>query len=666
MKVKLMLFLFLSGLSIDSLSLTTEESRHLLTRTGFGASPQEIADLQPLTREQAVDKIIGSLRTEPLSPPPAFINQPLPDYFWDKGKASPEAEAFGIARDHEIYQLRAWWLDQMISTPSPLTERMVLFWHNHFVSKYSTTYVTKPLHDQLQLFRHAGTTNFATLLHGIVRDPAMLIFLNNDINTKDRPNENLARELLELFSLGVDQYSQNDVRELAKILAGHSVDKKTTWRYRFNKSEAVGDEKSLLGVTGNLSLDDAVDIILKNPRTAIFISSKFYREFINTQENPATVESFASALRNSSYELRPFMREILLSEDFWADKNRGALVKSPIEFIVGFIRTTGVWMPDLRILDQYAEQLGQELLDPPDVSGWAGGLRWLSPQQVAARTQVINRLWDAYDEAQHWQRSVSPNDLIIRFAAEDDGAHPPPYTLQVNGKTVYHGVANRSLNVNLEGDSQVPLRPKPMWQFVAVPRGQLPNAVNEVSIRFEKPRKNSHCESNAIARDVADQCEHFSVSYMFVNWIQVDGKRYDSQIADQHFVPGDSCSDSVPIGMLYCTGTLKFNLQRARKLEQGIDPTIADINDTRGGINSVLEHGATRLPLLMQPAARRNIKTDIVAELEPLAISPITLLLAAAPLQKNPALTPHAQDNEMLNPLAQFRAATLDPSYNLK
>lgn len=681
MKIKTLVFFVSTCISSSSFSLSIEEARHLLTRTGFGASPQEIAELRPLTREQAVDKIVNGLRTEPISKPPAFIDQPLPDYFSDKGSQTPELNAFSIARDREIYQLRAWWLDQMISTPSPMTERLVLFWHNHFVSKYSTTFVTKPHYDQLQLFRSAGTTNFATLLHRIVRDPTMLIFLNNDVNTKAKPNENLARELLELFSLGVDHYSQNDIRELAKILAGHGVDEKETWRYRFNPNEAVEGKKSLLGVTGDLSLDDAIDIILKNPQTAKFISSKFYRDFINTQENPSAIDKLASTLRTKHYELHPFLRELLLSEDFWTQKNRGALVKSPVEFIVGFVRTTGVWMPDLHVLDHYAQQLGQELLDPPDVAGWPGGLRWLSPQQVATRAQVIDRLWDAYDDAQRWQHSVGANDFILRFGAEDDGAHPPHYVIQVDGKDIYRGVATRSLNINLEGDSQVPLRPKPMWQFAAIPRDRLPKSIHNISVRFEKQRNQQQrndqrrneqqgnpdtCPSNGMADNSNDSCEHFYESYMFVSWIQIDGKRYGSQLAEQHFLSGDSCSDAVPLGMLYCSGTLKFDLQHTQALEKGIDPTIADINNPRGGINSLLEHGTTRMPLLMQPAARKQRTTDLVTELKPLNISPTELLLATAPLRANTGFTVKPQDDEMLSTLAQLRETTLDPAYNLK
>ena len=652
MKIIILILLFFIGFSGNLNALTVGEARHLLARTGFGASPGEIANILPLTREQAVDRIIEGLKTKPISEPPAFVKMPLPNYFLDKNNNSSEAKLFGVSRDYEIYQLRSWWLDQMVSTPSPLTERLVLFWHNHFVSKYSTTYVTKPFYDQLQLFRSAGTTNFSDLLKGIVHDPTMLIFLNNDLNTKDKPNENLARELLELFTLGVDQYSQKDIKELAKILAGHSVDKQETWGYQFNEGERVVGDKTFMGVRGDISPDDAIDIILKNPRTAIFVSGKFYHEFVNTKENSKAIEKLASVLRENNYALRPFLRSLFLSDDFWAKENRGALVKSPVELVIGFVRTFGVWMPDLRILDQYTEILGQELLDPPDVSGWPGGIHWLSSQQLTARKQVISRLWDAYDEAQRWQRTVGPDDLIVRFAAEDDGNHAPHYLIRVNGKDVYRGVARRPLNVNMEGDSQVPLRPKPMWEIVAMQRAQLPKEVSDIAISFEKA-------------DVSDP-EKSIVSYMFVSWVQIDGERFESRVATQHFEPGDSCADTIPIGMLYCKGTITFDLRDVREAERGVDPTLADIHDPTGGTDSILEHGAVRLPLIMRPAARTNITTDIITELKITKVSPMELLLAASPLRMNMEKDMRASDDDSASLQQQLYAATLDPSYNLK
>ena len=677
-------------LSATTQALTVDEARHLLQRTGFGASPAEIHQLLPLSREQAVDHILNGLKHQAISPPPAFVSEPLPNYWYvqENKLNNKESEKFRFTRIREMNQLRIWWIDQMISTPSPLTERLVLFWHNHFVSSYFKTRLTKPFYDQQMLFRTLGTTNFADLAHAMIRDPALMIYLDNNLNTKNRPNENLAREFMELFTLGVDQYTQKDVVALAKILAGHTVDHKT-WTYTFDRSQSVPGQKTFLGETKDFTLDEAVDRILAQPQAARFISQKFFREFISLNPDQPTIDQLADVLRQHHYDLKPFLRALFLSKAFWLPKNRDSLIKSPIDLIVGFSRTFGVHYDDMEALADYSRQLGQELFQLPNVAGWQGGESWLNQSKMTARRQAVNRLWDAYEDSQQIQ-TRHPNDLLVRVSGEFDGRQQPKLQVLVNNQVYYQGRLHTAVNTVTDGSTQFQSRPKPMWTTIRIPRERLPKSITSIDVAFKRPMAWYPCDLKQPQVDLKNNdhlktsqyplCVHIPQNVLFINWIQVDKQRYPIEYAKRHFSPGDSCGEAgVPMGMLYCDAYENFNIRKLKTLYQGKNPQLVDIQNIIARINDVVEHGTTHMKLLNQPAARpHNQPTDILAELKKyqLTSSLVPTLLAVKPFQSMPMQLTQVSSNSAspgtmpaMSPaelMHTIKAMTLDPTYNLK
>jgi uncharacterized protein (DUF1800 family) len=240
----------LAGVSIvPAAALPLEEARHLLQRTGFGALPSEIARLAPLDRAASVELLLAETRDSPTLPPPAFLAEPWPRYRDFPDMREEERQPFIQARRDELQTLKAWWYAEMIATPSPLAERMTLFWHNHFVSNFEGVgFNVHRIWDQHALFRREATGSFETLLREILRDPIMLRYLDNHTNRKSRPNENLARELLELFTLGEGNYTELDVKETARALTGRTLDRSKDFGYQFVRGIHDESSKRILGV----------------------------------------------------------------------------------------------------------------------------------------------------------------------------------------------------------------------------------------------------------------------------------------------------------------------------------------------------------------------------------------------------------------------------------
>jgi uncharacterized protein (DUF1800 family) len=651
------LSVFASTLSASSsaIALSIDEARHILARTGFGAAPHEMAALQPLSREQAVNKIVNSLQTKPVTKPPAFLKLPRPNYM-DKDASKTEVV---FARLNEVSQLQNWWLDEMISTPSPFTEKLVLFWHNHFVSQHQVNnyHVSAPLYDQLQLFRDTGTTNFRELLHGIVKDPMMLTYLDNIRSTQKDPNENLARELLELFTLGIGHYSETDINELARILAGHTIDANHNWRYRVREDWQDQRVKTFLGKTGAHTAEDAIEMLLQQEQVSRFLTTKFYREFIAPEPDPQAVERLAKVWRDNNYAMKPFLKALLMSDQFWAPQNRGTLVKSPIDLIVGYARTFGLWTPDITILNDYSNALGQSLLNPPNVAGWTGGTYWINTNTLSKRRTVINRLWAMREVAINHLKNVDPNDLLVRFSSEYE-SNPVQYEIKVNDQVVARGEAKYGALSPNEGSSNNADYLKPTWELARVPRKQLPQTINTVTVTF---LNDPPCDGSS--NRAVNTCKHKGESNLFVNWVQVDQKRANVYHATQVF-PKRDCTDRVPKGMLYFAGYLTFNFVDLAGNPKKSKPALADIQTP---LNSLIEYGSSRIPLRMHPANRvpESITTPLTQEFTAINAVPfnqeetIASVLAIQPM--NPNHRDQSADMAVL-----LRTLTHDPAYNLK
>src|SRR6478672_7242768 len=300
---------FLLPLAAHAAGIGYDGARHLLNRAGFGATDAEIAEFAALDRAQAVDRLLASARREPSVAPPAFVDAPFEPYYRLRNMTAEERMAAQRRLAQDSFELRAWWLREMAETPSPLTERMTLFWHNHFATSQQKVRSLQLMYRQNALLRREALGNFATLLHAVAKDPAMLVYLDNAGSRRQAPNENFAREVMELFTLGEGHYGEPDVKEAARAFTGWSLDRETgeyKWRPFFHDR---GD-KTVLGKTGRFDGDDVLDLLLVRPETAEFIVEKLWREFVSPAPDAAEVKRIARVFRDSGYEIKAALRAL--------------------------------------------------------------------------------------------------------------------------------------------------------------------------------------------------------------------------------------------------------------------------------------------------------------------------------------------------------------------
>ena len=391
-------------------------ARSLLSRTAFGATPDEIRTLEGQGYENAVDRLLGGFRPQAATPAPAWIDLG-PAEVRRQQRAAEAGRKPGVdGRPLQITrpvqeqgrELRNWWVEEMLATDQPLVERMVLFWHNHFTSSMLKVRYAPALFRQNALFRREALGNFATLLKAVARDPAMLIYLDGIRSVADEPNENLARELLELFTLGEGHYSEADIKAAARAFTGRSINRETGEFLNRPQLHDDGD-KTFLGRTGRFSGDEIVAILLAHPRTAETIVEKMWREFVSLKPDAAAVKRLASSFRDGGYEVKPLLRSLLLSQAFRDPGSRGALIKSPVDLIVGTVRVLGLPVPEKTQLVRMMQGLGQVPFDPPNVKGWAGGESWISTYTLLLRQQFLRRIVEA--------TTVAPMEAGMNMAA---------------------------------------------------------------------------------------------------------------------------------------------------------------------------------------------------------------------------------------------------------
>jgi uncharacterized protein (DUF1800 family) len=374
-----------------------DDARHVLNRTSFAAQISEINEFAKLTRTEAVDRLLAETRRQASYPPPAWSQtyaRPFrPDMTQEERMKANRREL--VERGLE---LRTWWVAEMLSTSSPFTERMTLFWHNHFATSQQKSRSATLMYRQNVLFRKYSTGNFAAMLREVGKDPAMLIYLDGAQNRKGAPNENFAREVMELFTLGEGHYTEQDVKEAARAFTGWSIDG-DTGEFRFRRAIHDDGVKKVLGQEGRFNGDDMITILLQQPATGEFIVGKLWREFVspdtNSAANTAAVKKLAADWRAANYEIKPLLREMLLSDAFWAPENRGVLVKSPVDLVIGSLRQFRFSVEDPAPFAVILRQLGQDLFNPPNVKGWPGGETWLNTTTLLARKGFLNRLFRA-------------------------------------------------------------------------------------------------------------------------------------------------------------------------------------------------------------------------------------------------------------------------------
>lgn len=379
-----------------------DEARHLLARTSFGVTPAAIRSLEALDYAVAVDRLLATPRREAMTASPSWLAMGPAEL--RRAQQSAEAERkqgvdgkrLDVVRpvQEQGRELKNWWIEEMLATDQPLVERMVLFWHGHFTSSLLKVRYPAALFRQNALFRREALGNYATLLKEVARDPAMLIYLDGMRSVARQPNENFGRELLELFTLGEGHYGEADIKAAARAFTGWSVSRETG-QFLERAGQHDDGEKTFLGKTGRFGGEEILAILLAHPRTAEMVVEKLWREFVSLKPDPAEIKRLAVDFRRGGYEIRPLMRALLLSKAFRDPANRGSLIKSPVDLIVGTVHVLGLPVPEKTGLVRMLQGLGQVPFDPPNVKGWAGGESWITTYTLLLRQQFMRRIVEA-------------------------------------------------------------------------------------------------------------------------------------------------------------------------------------------------------------------------------------------------------------------------------
>ena len=361
------------------------KNQHLLWRSGFGPAVEQLNELSKYTPSQYYNAIIKASEKNP-----AYINVAGEDLInmyeglMDAGKRSQlnadERRELARKQREAVKTLNIYWLKEMVASPAQLREKMAFFWHGHFASRNQNIFYNQLL---LHTIRKNALGDFATLLKEVSHSASMLYFLNNQQNRKGRPNENFAREVMELFTLGRGNYTENDIKEAARAFTGWTANARGEFIFRKNFHD--DGTKQFMGKKGNFDGDDILNMLLNNKQTARYITQKIYRFFVNDKIDEKITEDLAGKFYKSNYNIGKLMEEIFTSDWFYNEKNIGAKIKSPIELLAGIQRMVPMQLDNDNALMQLQRLLGQQLLYPPNVAGWPGGKSWIDSSTLMTR-----------------------------------------------------------------------------------------------------------------------------------------------------------------------------------------------------------------------------------------------------------------------------------------
>ncbi len=355
---------------LSSEGWTRREAAHLLWRAQFGASEAEIIRATDEGLEKSLERLVANQKKEA-----AF------------------EETAGLLRQTaidtgNIDQLKTWWLYRMTAGANPLQERMSLFWHNHFATSNAKVRSARLMAEQNDLIRTHAMGNFRALLKGMARDVAMLVWLDGNANRKRSPNENFAREVMELFALGVGNYGEHDIKEAARAFTGWHVRGERFW---FNRLQHDAGPKEIFGKVGNFDGADVIELCLAHEACPRFLATKLLREFVIPDPSAEAIGEVADSIRRNDFAMAPVLRELLGSRLFFSPESRHRLIKSPVHFVLGSYRALEV-QPNLKASAQLIANLGQDLFLPPTVKGWEGGRLWITSATLLLRANFAARL----------------------------------------------------------------------------------------------------------------------------------------------------------------------------------------------------------------------------------------------------------------------------------
>jgi uncharacterized protein (DUF1800 family) len=395
---------------------------HLLSRTEFGSTPKRAEQLAARKLHDVVAALFDEAKAAVPPAKPGWVKEP-----WvNTERVYPETTPIERMENHrkagqrqnsERNVLRCWWLDHMIRTPAPLREVMTLFWHGHFTTEAKRMFVSQPLYTQNAALRKHALGNFRVLLEAVTLDAAMMMYLNMEDSDAKKPNENFSRELLELFTVGIGNYGEKDIKEIARALTGWTLDAPPGTTKRplvkdaprsfcrdglvptFAKEKHDAGEKTVLGKTGKFGVKEVLDIVAAHPATARFVSTKLIAYFGATDPKNELRDRMAAKFGQTNGDIAATLAVLLTSPEFFAKESRGTLIKSPVHLLVGTCRLLNLDVTATPSLAQVTAAMGQELFNPPNVKGWPGGRDWISSGTLAVRYHLPEALFDGKEPA---------------------------------------------------------------------------------------------------------------------------------------------------------------------------------------------------------------------------------------------------------------------------
>lgn len=398
---------------------TISEAAHLLNRAGFGGNPSEINEFHQLGREKAVESLLSP--TEPLDafPLPAWSSdeQILADYQkvveerknlrqqarslspekGDMARREAQRAIRKIYREREM-EAQNWWFRRMLETEAPLREKMTLFWHDHFATSIQKVKQTSLMVRQNDLFRRHAFGSFRDLTQAILMDPAMTLYLDTQSSKKGKPNENFAREVMELFTLGEGNYSEQDIREAAKAFTGYQLNRSTA-TVSHNRKQWDDSEKTIFGKTARYDGKGVIDLIFTKKETARFMAGKLWEFFVYEKPNAAALDELADVFQKADFQTGPLLREIFLSREFYASGSIRSQIKSPVQYSVELLKQLEIKTPPAGFAISSGQQLGQTLFMPPNVAGWDWGQAWINTNTLLTRYNIAGQLTKGSEDA---------------------------------------------------------------------------------------------------------------------------------------------------------------------------------------------------------------------------------------------------------------------------
>lgn len=393
-------------------------------RAGFGPAVGQLADLRGVTPKQLYKALqkASSKKPEYIDVADDFLKglfagidevgrqERRKDMTEDERKKVQQKQREGVR------SLNLNWLNVFINTDAQLREKMAFFWHGHFACRNLNVFYQQGL---LDVIRQNALGSFRDMLHGVSKTAAMLNFLNNQQNRKDHPNENFAREVMELFTLGRGNYTENDIKEAARAFTGWSSGLKGEFIFRLRQHDY--GTKTVLGKTGNFDGDEVLDILLSQKQTAKFITQKVYKFFVNDNVDDEKVNWLANRFYQSTYDIGKLMEDIFTSDWFYDEKNIGSKIKSPIELLAGMQRMLPMKLENQEALTFLQRALGQMLFYPPNVAGWPGGKTWIDSSSLMLRMRLPQLINDV-DEMN--VKTKDDDDQMMGRKSQGDGEKP--------------------------------------------------------------------------------------------------------------------------------------------------------------------------------------------------------------------------------------------------